>query len=360
MDFYHQVLTALRQGEQYLFTLLEEAKGQKTPDVLPEKLSLFCRDGSMAAASHKDGFLQNNRKALYTRAAETKKAYEIWELEGREIFVEILGRPNQAVILGGGHVSMPVISLAKRLGFFVTVIEDRKEFAERVKLAGADQAIYAPFDQGLSQVEDGAHTYFVIVTRGHEYDRLCLEQILTKTYAYVGMMGSKSRTAKLLALLEKEGFDKVKLGEVHTPIGLPIGAETPEEIAVSILAEMIEVKNHIGGFDFFSKEIQKGLGILEARVSAVIIRKEGSAPRSAGSRMVIGANGQVYGTVGGGVFEKQILEAAGEMLSRKESTGMRQSRKSIVMTDEQAGAEGMVCGGRMEVLLEYLPERSGE
>ena len=158
------------------------------------------------------------------------------------IFQERISRPAKLVICGAGHVSMPIIRMGEMLGFHVTVVEDRPKFADDARRAEADQVYCEPFEDGLAKIKGDTDTWFVIVTRGHRYDTDCLRTILGKPRAYVGMMGSKRRTAIVKDQLEAEGFEREVLEAVHTPIGLKIAAETPEEIAVSIMAEIIQIK----------------------------------------------------------------------------------------------------------------------
>ena len=131
------------------------------------------------------------------------------------------------------------------VGFQVTVLEDRPKFADSARKEGADRVICAPYEKALAEEKLDEDTYVVIVTRGHRYDSACLYSVLDRKEecAYVGMMGSRRRTAIVKEQMIQLGISQEKVGKVCTPIGLAIGAETPEEIAVSILGEIIEVKN---------------------------------------------------------------------------------------------------------------------
>ena len=131
---------------------------------------------------------------------------------------------------------MPVIKIGIMMGWEVTVLEDRPKFADNARRAGASHVICEPFEEGLDKVPGSSDTYFVIVTRGHRYDQVCLEKIAEKEHAYIGMIGSRRRTTLVKKLLEEQGTDKAVLDAVYTPIGLDIGAETPEEIGVAIMA----------------------------------------------------------------------------------------------------------------------------
>ena len=163
------------------------------------------------------------------------------------------------MICGAGHVSIPVIRIGRMIGCTVTVLEDRPRFADNARRAGADTVLCEPFEEGLKKIPGDTDTYFVIVTRGHRYDQMCLEKIMKKEHAYIGMMGSRARTVKVKQALLEQGADPQVLESVHTPIGLPIGGETPEEIGVSIIAEIIQEKNRSRKRGGFTKEILRAI-----------------------------------------------------------------------------------------------------
>jgi xanthine dehydrogenase accessory factor len=130
--------------------------------------------------------------------------------------------------------------MAALAGFRVVVIDDRAEFANSDRFPDASEIIVPnDFTNALEGLDIDADSYLVIMTRGHRYDRVILEQALRTKAGYVGMMGSLRKRAITYAEMEKRGFTKERLAQVHCPIGLPIKAETPEEIAVSIAAELI-------------------------------------------------------------------------------------------------------------------------
>ena len=190
------------------------------------------------------------------------------------------------------------------------------------------------------------------MTRGHCYDRACLEQILHKPYAYVGMMASRGRSALLKNQMEEEGFDRAALDGIHTPVGLSIHAETPEEIAVSIVAELIQTKNQTkktAGYDPLLMEYLTGAKEPDQpKILATIIARRGSAPRSIGTKMLVLGDGRIIGTIGG-CMESEVQHQCLRLL-REENEKSR-----IVcadMTVSQAEDEGMVCGGTIDVFLE--------
>ena len=296
------------------------------------------------------------------RRKEENKEEKKEENESR-IFRERIGRIPRLVICGGGHVSAAVTKLGKMLGFEVTVLEDRPKFADHVRKAGADHVICAPFKEGLAKIAGDSDTWFVIVTRGHRYDAECLETIIKKQNAYVGMMGSKRRVAIVKDQLEEKGIGRELLEQVHTPIGLKIKAETPEEIAVSVMAEIIEVKNSREKAGGYSKELLEKIfekkndtkesfeESLLKKVLATIVSRKGSAPRSVGTKMLIMEDGSITGTIGGGCVESEVMQKA-LLMMRKGEPGFQLCK--VDMTADDAEEEGMVCGGVVEVMLEMI------
>ena len=336
--FYEELKTALAlpEGDIWSETVLAgEHAGEKR---------LSCGDGVGAEGEQKV-------KALHDTESQTR------------IYRERIGRTPKMIICGAGHVSMPIIRMGKRLGFMVTVIEDRPKFADHARAAGADQVLCELFSDGLSKIRGDSDSWFIIVTRGHRYDTECLEAILRKPYAYVGMMGSRRRVAIVKDQLEAKGVCREALDGVHTPIGLKIGAETPEEIAVSVMAEIIQVKNAGFGKDGKAERCRTGgysTELLDAvldpddsreKVLATIISRKGSAPRSVGTKMLIRADGTTVDTIGGGCIESEVIRKA-LLMMRVEDEGFRLC--TVDMTADAAEDEGMVCGGVVEVMLEKV------
>lgn len=271
------------------------------------------------------------------------------------IYYETLQQEKQMVICGGGHVSIPLIRMGKMIGFPVTVLEDRPKYADDARRAGADRVICDAFQNGLEQILGDNNTYFIIVTRGHRYDIQCLEAILKKPHAYIGMIGSRVRVAKVRETLIENGADKEILDRVYTPIGLRIGAETPEEIAVSILAQVIEVKNQKRSGCGYSKTLLAAIEQAEISkedyVLATIVTRRGSAPRQTGTRMLICPDGFCVETIGGGCAEARIREKGLQMIR----SGKTDSQIfALDMTQEDAEEDGMVCGGMVEILLQKI------
>ncbi len=277
------------------------------------------------------------------------------EYHGKRVFCEKVGLSPKLVICGGGHVSIPMVHMGKMLGFEVTVLEDRPKFADNARSAGADTVICDTFENGLQKISGGKDTYFIIVTRGHRYDATCLGNLLEKPNAYIGMMGSRRRVAIVKDQLCEQGHLREKLEQVHTPIGLKIGAETPEEIAVSVMAEIIQVKHENAAGVGYSKQLLKELcGDTDSgqkKVLATIISRKGSAPRSVGTKMLIREDGSLIDTIGGGCAENEVITRA-LLMMREERVQFQIC--TVDMTREAAEEEGMVCGGKIEVMLERI------
>lgn len=338
-ELYKIINENLQQKSNLLATVLEgEVAGSR----------YFWTDGELLGYT---GTGEVNEE-LKTQITETPQS-GIYEIEGQKFFIEQLKRQAHLVICGGGHVSQQVIKLAGKVGFHVTVLEDRPYFADRAREAGADLVLCDAFEKSLQGIAGTPDTYFLVVTRGHRFDRACLEQILKKPYAYVGMMASRGRSALLKKQMAGDGFDRKALDEMHTPVGLSIHAETPEEIAVSIVAELIQIKNQTkktAGYDSLLMEYLTGVKEPgQPKVLATIIARRGSAPRSIGTKMLVLGDGRIIGTIGGGCMESEVQHQCLRLL-REENEKSR-----IVcadMTVSQAEDEGMVCGGTIDVFLE--------
>ena len=307
--------------------------------------------GGFQYLSNENGFIRSHEEELFSVTESG-----IHSVDGTEIYTEFVGHEKKLVICGCGHVSMPIIHLGKMLGFKVTAIDDRPEFVDKAFAAGADEVIPASFSDALEQIESDLFTYYVIVTRGHHWDEVCLRSICGKPHAYVGMMGSARRVAVVRENLVKEGIDKNVMDGVHSPIGLKIGSETPEEIAVSIMAEIIKVKSEKKDYTV-PRDILKavnGSGHEEPlpgrKILATIISKEGSAPREAGTKMLVTKDG-IVNTIGGGLLEAQVINRSRELLS---SDSIRPERLHLTLSADAASLEGEVCGGVIDFFLDEV------
>jgi xanthine dehydrogenase accessory factor len=162
-----------------------------------------------------------------------------------EIFVEPVLPPADLYIFGAGHVAASLYKVARIAGFDVTVVDDREAYANRERFPDAQQVIAEDFDKAVAQLAPGESSYIVIVTRGHRDDMRMLRWAVQTPARYVGMIGSKRKTITIFKELQAEGLAPHLFDRVHAPVGLDIGAITPEEIAVSITAELIAKRRKV-------------------------------------------------------------------------------------------------------------------
>ena len=149
---------------------------------------------------------------------------------------------QRAVLFGAGHCSLALCPLLTRVGFRVTVVDDRPELVTKKRFPTADAVICCDLDRVTETVPIGEEDYVVVMTNGHSHDFAVQEQVLRGRYAYIGVIGSRAKTASVNARLREAGISEAAIASVHTPIGTAIKAVTPEEIAVSIAGEMICVR----------------------------------------------------------------------------------------------------------------------
>ena len=287
------------------------------------------------------------------QAIPKNKKSQLISLNDEKIYIEFLRKANNVVVCGAGHISIPIIKMCKLLDLPVTVIDDRITFTDNAVRAGADNVICEAFEKALDRIEGDNGTYFIIVTRGHRYDQICLQKIIEKENAYIGMIGSRSRVRKVLDYIEEQGISREKLDKVYTPIGLSIGAETPAEIAVAIMAQVIEVKNKERGSGNYSEDILNAImnentrDIPKAQVT--IVSRRGSAPREVGTKMIVLKDGTMIGTIGGGCVEANLRLAAFQSIENNKCRLIQAD-----MTGSEAEDDGMVCGGIVEIYVEPL------
>lgn len=168
------------------------------------------------------------------------------EVDGRtcSIYVEVHLPPPELVIVGAGHIARPLCRVGAMLGFRVIVLDDRPEFATRERFPEAARVERADFSAPFEAVPLGPRSHLVLVTRGHKYDYDALRDALRRPVhlPYIGMVGSRRRVRAALEQLAREGVPEEELRRIHAPIGVDVGAQTPEEIAVSIAAELVLVR----------------------------------------------------------------------------------------------------------------------
>lgn len=183
------------------------------------------------------------RQALGVRAA-TGGAEVVEVAEGARLYVEVHVAPEELVIVGAGHIAVPLARLGVMLGYRVTVLDDREEFAMPARFPEEATVLRMDFGDPFRGVAIGPRTHVLLVTRAHKYDFDCLKHLLTRDPLprYIGMIGSRRRVRATFQALLEAGIPRERVARVSAPVGLDIGAETPEEIAVSIAAELVAVR----------------------------------------------------------------------------------------------------------------------
>ena len=264
------------------------------------------------------------------------------------------------IILGGGHIAKPLAEFGSKAGFSVTINDDRPSFANTQRFPTAEKVLCESFNNCFDFINLNKSAYVVIITRGHRHDMDCIREVLKHDTAYVGMIGSKRRIKIVLEDLAGEGYAEETLNKVNAPIGLDIGAVTPEEIAFSIIAQVIKYRRlgHISSsttkpvktnWPDFDPEVLKELCKEEDSPKAIITitSTKGSVPRKEGAKMLVWPYGKVLGSIGGGCSEGEVINTARDVI-RNGGYEMQ----NIDMTGSIAEDEGMVCGGIMEVIIE--------
>ncbi|HEY8475566.1 MAG TPA: XdhC/CoxI family protein [Chloroflexota bacterium] len=173
-----------------------------------------------------------------------------------EVFVEVYSPPPTLLIVGAGHIAVPLAQVGKLMDFEVVVVDDRASFANRERFPTADEIVVGDYEQVLDGFPVGPQTYIVLVTRAHTWDVVSLRRVIRRPAAYIGMIGSRRRVFAVFKLLHDEGVPLEDIARVHAPIGLDIETETPAEIAISIAAEIIKVRRG-GGAPSLSDHVRE-------------------------------------------------------------------------------------------------------
>ncbi|MBS1187727.1 MAG: dehydrogenase molybdenum cofactor insertion protein [Burkholderiaceae bacterium] len=248
MDIYQEIVRLMSNGQSAALATIVQSSGS-----CPQKdgAKLLVRDdgsfiGTLGGGSVEAQLVQT---ALETIGTETPRTVSLVLNEqhgghvcgGRmQVFIEPLNPPLHLVIVGAGHVGRALANAARLHGWRITVIDDRETFANPANVAAADQCILADFANCLTQVAINARTCMLIATRSHEHDFTVAAAALRTPAGFIGMIGSKRKKAVLTQRLTAAGFGREIAARIISPAGLAIGAVTPEEIAVSVIAQIIE------------------------------------------------------------------------------------------------------------------------
>lgn len=243
----------LARGEEAALVTIVSARGS-TPQRVGAKMLVFADGrtlGTIGGGCYENDAFWKARETLKTRRPQLVR-YELTddfaEESGlicggqMEVFIEPIEPSPRLYLIGAGHVAFHLARLAHSVGFRVHVLDDREKFANDERFPDATEIVVDSIPDWLHKAELPANSYVVIVTRGHRHDLDALRALAARDLRYVGLIGSRAKVAKICDALLSESMPPECLGRVHAPVGLDIGAVSPEEIAVSILAELIAVK----------------------------------------------------------------------------------------------------------------------
>jgi xanthine dehydrogenase accessory factor len=255
MDIYEQIVQLRREGRRGAVATITNVRGS-IPSFQTAKM-LVRDDGSIAGTigggcveaevwQAAREVMEEEKPRSLTFNLNNNPKYDTGLVCGGtlEIFIEPVLPPALLYIFGAGHVAYNLYKVATIAGFEVTVIDDRESYANQERFPEAREVIADDFDLVTARLHVPESAYIVIVTRGHRDDMRVLRWAVNANARYLGMIGSKRKTIAIYKELEKEGIPAAKFADVHAPVGLEIGAVTPEEIAVAIVAEMIAKRRH--------------------------------------------------------------------------------------------------------------------
>jgi xanthine dehydrogenase accessory factor len=232
------------QGRSAVLATIVEAEGNDRVEAGAKCLVI---DGKIKANTIGDAHvlqaIARDSAAILHDEKSKLVAIEIPDVGKLQVFFEVMLEPPKLIVVGAGHIAVPLVQIAKVLDFHVTVIDDRLLYANRERFPAADEVLVGDMAQMLKEMTLTPSCYIVLITRGHKYDEPCLREILHSKAKYIGMIGSKRRIkACFQRFRDEEKIAEEVIERVYAPIGLDIATETPPEIALSILAEVIKIR----------------------------------------------------------------------------------------------------------------------
>ena len=256
MDLYEEIVTLRKEGRRGAVATIVNVRGSipafKTAKMLVRDdgsivgtIGGGCVEADVWQAARE--VMESERPRTLTFDLNNDPKYDTGLVCGGtlEVFVEPVLPPAKLYIFGAGHIAASLCKVARMAGFDVTVVDDRDAYANRERFPEAEQVIAEDFDKATARLTPSELSYIVIVTRGHRDDMRVLRWAVQTPARYVGMIGSKRKTITIFKELQKEGIPAQLFDRVHAPVGLDIGAITPEEIAVSITAELIAKRRNV-------------------------------------------------------------------------------------------------------------------
>jgi xanthine dehydrogenase accessory factor len=256
-EVFRAIKEALDSGVEAALVTIVSTRGS-TPQRVGAKMLVYGDGnsvGTIGGGCYESDAALKARQALRTRRPELVR-YDLSDDAAEEsglicggqmeVFIEPVEAAPHLYLVGAGHISVFLGRFAADLGFHVHVIDDRQRFANRERFPAADEILVEPIPVALERLRFQPNSFLVVVTRGHRYDLEALKAVAGRPFRYVGMIGSRTKVKRVLDALHSAGCAIDWTKDIRAPIGLDIGAVTPAEIAVSILAEMVAVRNGAG------------------------------------------------------------------------------------------------------------------
>jgi xanthine dehydrogenase accessory factor len=269
-SLFKEALKSEKIGQKYCFATIIEATLKGTPQKSGAKM-LILEDGT-SFGTIGGGRNENAAQKECLKAIKSKESkvitYDYFGQKGQSIcggqikvYIEPFIEKKELIICGGGHIGLALSLITKLLNYKITILDNRKAFCNNSRFSHVNNLLLGNYENKLGKINITQNTYIMIVTQGNEYDYTCLKKVINSNAAYIGVISSKSKKIKFFERLKKEIKATPKiLKRIHIPAGIDIGAQTPEEIAISITAEIIKIdkKNHLNTDKFKEKLKLKG------------------------------------------------------------------------------------------------------
>ena len=251
-----EALERVDNGETIAIITIIDTKGS-TPGAKGAKMTVG-KDGLISGtigggkieakviATAKESIKRGYKQSIHYHLTKKETELDDGVICGGEltVFIDILEPKENIIIFGAGHIAYYLSKIAEIMGISVSVVDEREDFANRKRFPGAEKIINEKPVIAFNKLTINSSTYVVIVTKGHQHDEEVLSSVIHCDARYIGMIGSKTKNNLIFQHLREKGITEEKIKKIYTPIGINIGAQTPEEIAVSIIAEIIQIKRN--------------------------------------------------------------------------------------------------------------------
>ena len=248
-NIFQELIRIQESGEEAALCVLTKVNGS-SPQITGAKMIVTKSGrliGTVGGGAIEKKLMEHSLEVINSQTPKTIQYHLVKDLNmacgGQvEAYIEPIETQGRLVLFGAGHVAKATAQVAKLLGFKVTVVDDRQEWANRELYPTADEIIVSEFSDYVKTQTFGAKDHLLIVTRGHSHDQLILESVIRGEFGWLGMIGSKSKVSAAFKRLREIGLSEDKIKRIESPVGLDIGAVSPEEIAISVTARLVQFK----------------------------------------------------------------------------------------------------------------------